>query len=200
MMIYTMHENTSKRMIVLLHGTGGDEYDLLEVGQYIDPDAILIGIRGAVQEHGMNRYFKKKPDGTFDEANLEEETVKLYQQIQELRRPDHIVTILGYSNGANITQNILKTMQPAYDNVLLLHPSLVRAHVPYLPQKQTAVFVSGGVNDPYLSLEQFTGLKRQLEEADIRYEAYISPQGHQLLREELTAAREWYQTQIKQKK
>lgn len=196
-MIYTIKENTSKRSIVLLHGSGGDEYDLMEIGQLIDPDATLIGIRGDVQEHGMNRYFKKNIDGTFDEANLKEETEKLYQQIKSLHHSNDFITVLGYSNGANIAQNILKENDPGYDLVLLLHPSLVRAEVSFKRLNHTNVFLSTGMQDPYLPLVQFEYLKDQLQQADIPYETYLSQQGHQITKEELAAMKQWYLNQIK---
>ncbi len=93
-------------VLVLLHGTGGDEQSLLEVGKALDPQASLLGIRGNVLENGMPRYFKRLAEGVYDEADLALRGDELAEFIRQAAKEHHFslaqVVLVGYSNGANI--------------------------------------------------------------------------------------------------
>ena len=95
--------------ILLLHGTGGDESDLLPVGQAIAPDAALLSARGKVLEHGMPRFFRRLAEGVFDEKDVRRRANELANFIEEARQKYKIAApvALGYSNGANIAAAML---------------------------------------------------------------------------------------------
>ena len=98
-------------VLVLLHGTGGDERSLLDLGHDLDPQASLLGIRGNVLENGMPRYFKRLAEGIYDEEDLMFRGQELAAFIQEVAKEKGFsieqVVLVGYSNGANIALNLL---------------------------------------------------------------------------------------------
>ncbi len=83
MMKHVFEQGTSENVLLLLHGTGGNEHDLLSLGRFIDPNASLLGVRGSVSENGMPRFFKRLKEGVFDEKDLIERTEELKNFIDE---------------------------------------------------------------------------------------------------------------------
>ena len=101
--------------LLLLHGTGGDENDLLPLGEAIAPGAPLLSVRGQVLEHGMPRFFRRLAEGVFDLADLRQRTHDLAAFVAAASAaygfdPQRVIAV-GYSNGANIAASLL-----------LLHP------------------------------------------------------------------------------
>jgi phospholipase/carboxylesterase len=154
--------------LLLLHGTGGDEDDLIPLGKKLDPTANLLSPRGKVSENGMNRFFKRFADGTFDVDDLKLRTQELAEFIQEATHTYHFdpsrLMVVGYSNGANTGASLL-----------LLHPEilagavLLRATLPFEPKTVSAlnrkpVLILGGAED---SMIPQVGTKRL---ADILHE------------------------------
>lgn len=193
MLVHVKYNGTSERTIIMLHGTGGNETDLQQIAAQIDPEANLIGIRGAEEENGMLRYFKRYPDGTFDHKNLAMNTKLLHDGILELldyyKLNTEQTSILGFSNGANIAINMFKEFETPFSKALLFHPSAVRLNIPVLKQKQLHTFLSYGSNDPYVTQAQFDTLKHQFEP----HTEFTHQQGHQLIMDEIIAARTFYQ-------
>lgn len=179
-------------VLFLLHGTGGNKESLLSIGQYVAPDATLIGLDGTVMEQGMRRYFARYADGSFDLESLKEGTDLLQQTMTELidryELSNKKIGILGYSNGANLAVNLFKEYETDYDYAFLLHPSPGRAEAPFRSQKQLKVLVTSGANDPYISEAEFKQLTDSLAAAGIQTEALSHEQGHSLVQQELTAA------------
>ena len=137
-MKYIVKNGTNDNVLVLLHGTGGDAYNLLELADYLDPAATKIGTEGDIVEDGMRRYFERNPDGSFVEESLMRETTVLYETIAEALEESDLteknVILVGYSNGSNIALNILKEYETNYRVALLFHPSSVRPGVPFKKQ------------------------------------------------------------------
>lgn len=98
----------TSRNLLLLHGTGGDEYSLLETAQFLEPDATILSFRGSIKEDGMNRFFRRNGLNQFDYQSLAEETALLYHKISAVSQKENISlhdwVIVGYSNGANIVK------------------------------------------------------------------------------------------------
>src|SRR5579875_3469033 len=122
----TGHNDTT---FLLLHGTGGNEEDLLPLGQFLAPDAAMLGVRGKVLEGGMPRYFQRLSEGVFDEDDLIFRTHELARFIEEATKmymlnPKRIIAI-GYSNGANIAASLL-----LLESSVLSSAVLFRAMVP----------------------------------------------------------------------
>src|SRR3954463_13661772 len=119
--------------LLLLHGTGGDENDLLSLGHELWPGAALLGVRGKVLENGMPRFFRRFAEGVFDVEDLKSRTEELANFIDAAAehyqfRKRHLVAV-GYSNGANIAASLM-FLHPHY----LAAGVLFRAMVPFWPE------------------------------------------------------------------
>ena len=112
--------------LLLLHGQGGDENDLLPIGKYLSPNSPMLSIRGRVQEQGMNRYFKHTENGGFDLNDLEQETTWLFSVLNDLCRKFDIdyerFIVIGYSNGANVAARALLTRSDTFHTGIFFHP------------------------------------------------------------------------------
>lgn len=192
--------NPSKPTLLLLHGTGGNEQDLLPLAQMIDPEAAILSVRGNILENGMPRFFKRLAEGIFDEKNLEEETKNLADFIDEAAAKYGFdrsnVIAVGYSNGANIAGSLLFRYQNVLKGAILHHP-MVPARGLSLPDlSQVPVFIGAGENDPICPPEESRELKELLEEAGAEVEIDWGQSGHSLTQTELEAARNWYMKKI----
>lgn len=197
-MKYLINHKNSDISLIMLHGTGGDERDLISVASFIDDNANYIGIAGDVLENGMRRYFKRYPNGSFDEDDLKDQTEKLYQQIQEIvtkyqLNPNRVV-VMGYSNGANIIQSMLKTYDNPFMAAFLFHPSEVMRQNPFKHQKQSSIFVAMADNDPYTNSQANQRIIQSLKESGAKLEVVKSSQGHQLTTSSLNQAKSFYQS------
>ena len=118
--------NPERPLLLLLHGTGGTEHDLFFLGEAIDPEASLLGVRGNVTESGMNRYFRRLAEGVFDENDLDYRTKELIAFLEEASKEygfdrNNIVAI-GYSNGANIAGSMIYSFKDVVKGAILHHP------------------------------------------------------------------------------
>lgn len=182
--------------VLLLHGTGGNEHDLLDLGRTIAPQANLLSPRGKISENGMPRFFRRLAEGVFDEADLIHRTHELADFITAAAKqygfsPDSI-TALGYSNGANIAASTLLLKPGVLSGAILL-----RAMVPLTPETLprldgTRVLLSSGLSDPILPIGNARTLARMLREAgaDVTFQELQT--GHQLTSVDVDSARAWF--------
>lgn len=181
--------------LLLLHGTGGNEFDLLDLGQAIYPGAARLSPRGAVLENGMARFFRRIAEGVFDLDDLRKRSEELAgfvaQASKSYRFDPHRVIALGYSNGANIAASLL-----------LLHPGvlsaavLFHAMVPIVPEELptlegTPVFIGAGRRDTMIPPSQAEALSKLLEKAGAEVTLHWEEGGHALNRGEVDAAMAW---------
>lgn len=193
-MKYVENKGSNNHLIITLHGTGGEATDLFGIADYIDPLASKVGFQGEVSENGMNRYFGRYPDGSFDLKSLKSGTDNLYASIfkfiEDHHYKNHMVTILGYSNGANIAKNLLKEFENLeIDNALLFHPSPITPEIGYKNQKNLNVFITSGANDPYISESEFKDMENQMSLAGMNVGSFAHSNGHQLIQSELDNAK-----------
>lgn len=196
--IYQEPKTEGKPIFLLLHGTGGDENDLISLAQMVDSEAGVLSVRGNINENGMNRFFERKAMGVFDEESLKEETKKLHEFLDqaaeeyEFTRAELIA--LGYSNGANIAGSLIFHYQDALEAGMLLHPMvpLRGLDLPDLTGKN--YFIGAGKNDPICPAEETEELEELLKKAGANIEVYWGQAGHSLTQEELAHAKQWYQT------
>jgi phospholipase/carboxylesterase len=187
----------SKPTLLLLHGTGGNEMDLVPLAAKIDEDCSILSIRGNVLENGMPRFFKRLAEGVFDEADLVFRTNELNDFLDEaaikydLDRSNLVA--LGYSNGANIAGSLLFHYQHALRGAMLLHPMVPRRGIQLPDLTNTPIFISAGANDPICPPVETKELHTILENAHADVEVHWENYGHQLTYSELEAARNWYQ-------
>ncbi|MCF7931907.1 MAG: alpha/beta hydrolase [Acholeplasmataceae bacterium] len=193
-MIHIIRNKKAKHTLVLLHGTGGDESDLIPIGTMIDPDANMLSIRGSVNEHGMNRFFRRIAPGVFDEYNLIEETHKLHDFIidvvcHEDLDPEGLI-VIGYSNGANIAVSLMMFYPDLFKAAILLRPMIPLERMPIKHQK-TQAFVSSGTRDQVVPRGQSDALVTLLEHGNIKVTHLQNETGHQLIQSEINAIRLW---------
>jgi len=196
--IFNKGKNPDKPTLLLLHGTGGNELDLLPLAKRIDDVASVLSVRGNVSEHGMPRFFKRLAEGVFDEEDLIFRTKELNQFLDKAAREygfdrDNIIAI-GYSNGANIAASLLFHYKNALKAAILHHPMVPRRGVELPDLSGKSVFIAAGTNDPICSPSESLELQSLLEKANAKVELHWEDRGHQLTVEEVNAARRWYST------
>ena len=154
--------------LLLLHGQGGDENDLLPIGKYLSPNSPMLSIRGRVQEQGMNRYFKHSENGGFDLNNLEQETTWLFKVLNELCQKFNIdyerFIVVGYSNGANVAARALLTRSDTFHTGIFFHPMALSTVDSKQDLSDVKVWMSHGDQDPIVPAQNFKVLDTYLEE------------------------------------
>lgn len=193
--VFIKGSNEQAPTFLLLHGTGGNEKDLLGLGREMNPEASLLGVRGSEVENGMPRFFKRLGMGVFDLDNLELRTKELAVFIDEAAKEydfdrDNVIAI-GYSNGANIAANLFFQVGKVVKGAILHHPMIPREDVTLPDLTGLRVFITAGENDQMCPIEQSTGLKDYLEDAGADVKMYWHQYGHQLTMDEVQAAKEW---------
>ena len=181
--------------LLLLHGTGGNEQDLLPLAPELMPDAGVLSPRGQVLEHGMPRFFRRLAEGVFDLEDLRLRTAELAEFVMAAARHYGFdaarVIAAGFSNGANIAASLV-LLRPG-----VLHRAvLFRAMVPLVPDPlpslpPTPVLVSNGRTDPIVPLAETDRLAALLRDAGAEVTLVWQAAGHHLVQEDLTRAREW---------
>lgn len=197
-MNYIKEDGTNKHLIITLHGTGGNARDLFGIAKMLDNQATKVGFEGNVMEHGMRRFFARYPYGGFDLDSLKKGSDDLYRSIQDLIKrykfQDYTITLMGYSNGANIAKDLLKEYKLLeVSNVLLFHPSPITPDKAFKKQEGLAVFMTSGKEDPYINAFQFQDIKEKMEKASIEVTAFTQDLGHQLIEEEINQAKVFLQ-------
>ncbi|WHY01382.1 alpha/beta hydrolase [Neobacillus sp. DY30] len=194
--IFNKGKNPTKPTFLMLHGTGGNELDLLPLAGMIDDEANVLSVRGNVLENGMPRFFRRLAEGIFDEEDLIYRTKELNEFLDEAAEKydfdrDNILAI-GYSNGANIAGSLLFHYQHALKGAILHHPMVPRKGIDLPDLTGKSVFIAAGTNDPICSPMESKELQSLLEKANAKVELHWENRGHQLTREEVEAAAAWY--------
>lgn len=182
--------------LLLLHGTGGNERDLLPIAEMIAPNASVLGVRGNVLENGMPRFFRRLAEGVFDEKDLVNRTEELNKFISDMANQyqfnrDNVVAI-GYSNGANIAASLMYHHEKALHGAILLHAMVPRRGVHLPDLSKTPVFIGAGTNDPLIPQAETKELADALRQANADVTEHWGEAGHHLTREEIIKAKEWY--------
>jgi len=183
--------------LLLLHGTGGDEHDMIPLGGLM-PGANLLSPRGQVLEQGMPRFFKRLAEGVFDIDDLKTRAAELADFVIAGAAhygfdPSRVVA-MGFSNGANIASAVM-LLRPG----VLKGAVLFRAMVPLEPDPLPAlsgvrVLISNGEVDPIVSREETDRLARLLQRAGADVEVHWQPAGHQLMPADFSVAKAWLQS------
>ena len=183
------------RTLILLHGTGGDENDMIPLGRQLDPVAALLSPRGPVNENGRNRFFRRLSEGVFDEEDVVRRARQLAEFCGAAARKYQFdlpgTVVVGYSNGANIAAAMLLLGQANFRGAILL-----RTMVPLVP-RQTAslggarVLILQGALDPIAPVENGRRLAALLEAAGCAVEFHLEKSDHELTADDLRTAREW---------
>ena len=185
----------SGRTLLLLHGTGGNEHDLVPLGRELDPNAALLSPRGKVLENGMPRFFRRLGEGVFDVEDLKQRTNELADFITVAAAQYNLATneiiAVGYSNGANIAASML-LLRPE-----ILHAAvLFRAMVPLEPAdppdlSPVRVWIGAGNQDPIIPTSETQRLVDLLRGAGADVTIRFFNAGHGLTNGEVEAAGQW---------
>lgn len=196
--IFQRGSDSAANTLLLLHGTGGNEHDLLPLAKVIDENANVLSVRGNVLENGMPRFFRRIAEGIFDEEDLVLRTAELHQFVDEQAKTYQFdrnkVIAIGYSNGANIAASLLFHHPHALAHAILLHPMVPRRGVQLPDLQGTSVFIGAGTNDPICPQAETTELSHLLQGANASVELYWDHQGHRISAKEIEQATHWYQS------
>lgn len=195
--IFNKGKDASKPTLLLLHGTGGNERDLLPIVERIDPDANVLSVRGNVLENGMPRFFRRLAEGVFDIDDLIKRTKELNEFLDEAAEKYEFdrnnILAVGYSNGANIAGSLLFHYKDALKGAILHHPMVPRRDIELPDLTGKNVLITAGVNDPICPQEESVELKDLLEGAGATVDIHWENHGHMLTYTELEAAKKWYE-------
>lgn len=196
-MIHIYIKGTNDKTIVLFHGTGGNENDLLSIGKIIDPQANVLSLRGDVLEYGMPRFYKRKSMVAFDYESLIKETHHIRDFIDECSKTYKFhrdqVTAVGYSNGANMIVSILFHYEKAFEKAILFHPMVPIRDVELANLKDAKIFIGAGQADQMMPAHEVEELTQIFESANAEVDVFWTDYGHQLSKEEIMAAKLWYE-------
>jgi phospholipase/carboxylesterase len=190
--VWVPSERSSAPTLLLLHGTGGDERDLIPLAKAVLPGAALLSVRGNVLEHGAPRFFRRLAEGVFDQADLLLRTESLGDFIQAAAERYAFdlagLYAVGYSNGANIASSLL-LRRPS----VLAGAVLFRAMVPFEPDTLPAldgkrVLISAGTGDQMIPRPGTERLAAILADAGAEVEVEWQAAGHGLVAEDVKAA------------
>lgn len=196
--IYQPANYAGANTLLLLHGTGGDERDLLPIAKEFGNDFNILSLRGNVSENGMPRFFKRLGMGIFDEQDLTFRTHEMVDFIKSLAEKEGFdstkIIALGYSNGANIA-----------GSTLVLYPDFLAGAILYRPMQpfksikedvksttHTPVFMSNGMVDPTVKQADTVRYISILKDAGFDVANYNLSTGHNLTREDLLLSVDWY--------
>ena len=193
-MHHIFKQGTQEPVFVLLHGTGGDENSLLEIGEMLNEKASILSIRGNVLEGGMLRFFRRVTEGVYDEADLTLRGNELRAFIKEAATNYHFdlgqVILVGYSNGANIAMQLLLHEPEIFQKAILFHPMFPVENLPIYSLEKTQIFTTLGEQDPIVSISDSLHVIKVLEERHAMV-TKVWTANHQLTYQEILAANQW---------
>ncbi len=179
--------------LLLLHGTGGNEHDLIAIGQAVAPGAALISPRGNVLEGGMPRFFRRLAEGVFDEEDVVRRAGDLAAFVQEARDAYDLDApiALGFSNGANIAAALLQLHPAALAGAVLLRAMVPLARPPQADLAGTPVLILSGSTDPIIPAENAARLAAILKGMGSEVDHRTLPAGHSLTQGDITITTTW---------
>ena len=180
---------------ILLHGTGGNEEDLIFLGKELEPNAAILSPRGKVLKNGMPHFFRRLAEGVFDIEDLKSRTYELGDFIQKCSLHynfDLNQTIaVGFSNGANIATSMLLLRPDVFHSAILF-----RAMIPLIPNplpdlSDKKILLSAGLNDPIVSRNETENLYRLFQKSNANITLKWQSSSHNLIQNDLIIAKEW---------
>jgi phospholipase/carboxylesterase len=196
--IHEFAQGSSGRTLLLLHGTGGNERDLISLGRELDPTAALLSPRGRILENGMPRFFRRLAEGVFDLDDLKKRTQELADFVAAAARQYELaanrIIAVGYSNGANIAASML-LLRPEVLHAAILFRALVPLVPDNLPDLSRArVWIGAGNQDPIVATDEAQRLVELLRSAGADVTIRFLNAGHGLTDSDIEIARDWLRT------
>ena len=182
--------------LLLLHGTGGDENDLIPLARQISPDSALLSPRGDVLEHGQPRFFRRLAEGVFDLPDVERRTLALAEFIlaasQQYRFDAARLTAVGFSNGANIAASLLLLRPGSLAAAVLLRPMVVLTPTPLPSLKGKRILIASGTRDPIVPSDHPARLAAMFRRAGAEVSLHSHAVGHGLVPADIAAAQGFF--------
>ena len=192
--------NPKRPTMVLFHGTGGNENDLIQIAQMIDKEANILALRGDVIENGMLRFFKRLGPNVFNYEDIDSRVEALDQFIlrasNQYGLDRHDLVALGYSNGANIIAQMILKKAISFHYAILLHPMDIDPRKTIKKIGDIEVVITSGTNDPIVPKSSDIKLRKRLMDLGASVELFTFTQGHQLTNAEVQAVVKWYKEMI----
>ena len=184
--------------LLLLHGTGGNEDDLIPLGKELAPNASILSVRGKVLENGMPRFFRRLEEGVFDMEDLKIRTDELAEFIVKSSSaynldPERVIAV-GYSNGANIAASVLLRRPEVLAGAILF-----RAMVPFIPTvmpdlSKKSIILLEGLYDPIVTKAEAESLLEIFTKTQSSVTLKWQNSGHNLTQEDIVAAKKWLES------
>jgi len=193
--IHEFVPGTSNRTLLLLHGTGGNERDLIPLGRELDANAALLSPRGKILENGMPRFFRRLAEGVFDLEDLKYRANELADFVSAAAQhygfaSDNLIAV-GYSNGANIAGAMLLLRPEVLANAILFR-AMVPLHPDKLPNLSSVrVWIGAGDQDPIVPASETKRLAELLRQAGADVTIQFAKAAHGLTNDDIKAARGW---------
>lgn len=184
------------KTIILFHGTGGDELNLIPLARNLNDKYSILSLRGNVTEHGMNRFFERTADGTFNYESIKieaEKFVKFIEKIDEnfINNLNEYIFV-GFSNGANFILSILLLYPEYIKNAVLFHPLIPFTPNKKLELKDKNIFITSGEFDEYLrNPDEIENLSNMLKSFGANVDKYITQSNHVIMPQEVTKAKDF---------
>jgi phospholipase/carboxylesterase len=183
------------RTLLLLHGTGGNENDMIPLGRSIDRDASLLSPRRNVLENGAPRFFRRLAEGVFDERDVVERGRELANFVSAAGKKhgfdQNTLVAIGYSNGANIASAMMLLGLLKFRGAILFRPMVPLSHPPDASLENCTVLICSGRFDPIATPDQVNALAELLRERKAEVEVQMRESGHGLTDADVEAARHW---------
>lgn len=193
----------SEPVLLLLHGTGGDETSLMPIAKELAPNATILSIRGPLVENGMTRYFRHTPDGGFDLADLAVQLDWLKTTIVELAESHRLdpakFVVVGYSNGANVAAEMLLHDPHFFQAAALFHAMELQPAENIIQIPDKSVWLSHGTKDPIVSDTNFASLTASFEKSGAQMTTFVAEQSHHITPDELQSAKDWFAKELVEK-
>jgi phospholipase/carboxylesterase len=179
--------------LLVLHGSGGDEHDLLPLAERIGPGRAIVSPRGKTNDQGITRFFRRAPDGAWDRDDLAHRTAELADFVRSARGAYGLPkpVVLGYSNGANIGWSLLLREPGALAGAILLRAMLPFDQRPLRDLSGIPVLLIAAHDDELIPVERAGLLAALLGEAGAEVTYEVLHAGHGLTGEDLKLASDW---------
>ena len=192
---YVPAEGENSRVLLLLHGTGGNENDMLPLGREFDRTAALLSPRGNVSENGMPRFFRRFAEGVFDEEDVVRRAHELADFVTAAARTYGFhpadLTAIGYSNGANISAAMMFLRPEVLSRAVMLRAMVPLSEPPGADLAGKQVLISSGASDPIVPIENAQRLAASLEQRGANVELAIQQASHGLVPADLAVVKRW---------